>query len=277
MYTAGGTDSLSLIGLNGKAQVVGVYVTHPIIMRLNRSLNLKFGGESISLHDNLMGSTQDKDEIRKLTAALSYESTDRFLGKNFIGFGFSRGLGEFLGGTKNGATNPGPSYVGADGMFNKFTLDATRIQKLQGHSYLIAKGNIQYSPDRLFSAERMQLGGEGSVRGVNPGTKNGDSGFFTSLELVVSPLAPETEVLNQKIGDSIQFTLFTDYGGAANSSPHPSETASASLSSIGAGLRLYGGNMLTFKLDWALPSRNGGYKSISVSDSQVYVQAVVSF
>ncbi len=277
VYAAGGNDSLAVVGLNGKAQVVGLYVTHPLMKRLDTSLNLKFGGESVSLHDTLLGSTQDKDEIRKLTAGISYESTDRFLGKNYIGFGYVRGLGGFLGGTKDGATNPAPSHVGSDDMFNKLTLDAMRIQKLPGHNYLIAKGNFQYSPDRLFSAERMQLGGVGSVRGFNPATTSGDSGYVTTLELVVSPFFPETVLFSQKIGDTIQFALFTDYGGVTNTTPHPSENASSTLSSIGAGLRLYGANMFTFKLEWALPSTHGGYKSVNVNESQVYVQAVVSF
>ena len=277
VYAAGGTDSLAIMGLNGKARVIGLYVTHPIMKRLGKSLNLKFGGESISLYDDLLGSTYDKDEIRKLTAGISYESTDRYLGKNYIGFVYARGLGGFLGGTKKGASNPGPSYAGADGMFNKFTLDAMRIQKLPGHNHVIARGNFQYSPDRLFSAERMQLGGEGSVRGVSPATISGDSGYVTSLELVVSPFFPETQIFNQKIGDTIQFALFTDYGGTTNTGPRPSESTSSNVSSIGAGLRLYGGNRYAFKLDWALPSTHGGYKNITVSESQVYVQAVVSF
>lgn len=277
VYAAGGNDSLAVLELNGKARVVGMYVTHPMVRKLDKSLNLKFGGESISLSDNLLGSTLNKDEIRKLTAGISYESTDRFLGKNYIGFGYSRGLGEFLGGSKTGATNPGPSYPGAENMFNKFNLDAMRIQKLPGHNYVIAKGNFQYSPDRLFSAERMQLGGEGSVRGINPATVSGDSGYFTSLELVVSPFSPETLIFDQKIGDSIQFALFTDCGGAINTDPHPSETSSFSMSSVGAGLRLHGGNRYSFKLDWAIPSEHGAYNSFNVNDSQVSVQAVVSF
>lgn len=277
VYAVGGADSLAPVGLNGKAQVIGLYVTQPLVKRLDRSLNLKLGGESVSLHDDLLGGTLDKDEIRKLTAGLSYESTDRFLGKNYIGFGYARGLGGFLGGTKNGAANPAPSYAGADDVFNKFTLDAMRIQKLPGHNYLMAKGNFQYSPDRLFSAERVQLGGEGSVRGVNPATTSGDSGYVTSLEFVVSPFFPETELFGQKIGDTIQFALFTDYGGAINTNPHPSETASSTLSCVGAGLRLYGGNMFSFKLDWAVPGTDGDYKSFKINESQVYVQGAVSF
>lgn len=277
VYAVGGADSLAAVGLNGKAQVVGIYATHPMVKRLDTSLNLKFGGESISLHDDLLNRTQDKDEVRKLIAGISYESTDRFLGRNFISFGYARGLGGFLGGTKNGAINPGPSYAGADNMFNKFNLDAMRVQKLPGYNHLIARGNVQYSPDRLFSAERVQVGGEGSVRGVTPATISGDSGYFTSLELVVSPFFPEKLIFNQKIGDTIQFALFTDCGWATNTSPRPSEINSSSVSSVGAGLRLYGDNRYIFKLDWALPSTHGSYKSINVNESQVYVQAAVSF
>lgn len=277
VYSVGGTDSLAQLGLNGTAHVAGLYVAHPILKTVDEALDVRFGGEYISLHDNLLGNAQDKDEIRTLTTGISYELSDRFLGRNFISFGYARGLGGFLGGTKSGALNPGPSYSGADDMFNKFNLDAVRIQKLPGYNYLMASGSFQYSPDRLFSAERMQLGGEGSVRGVNPATASGDSGYFTSLELVVSPFYPETPVFHQKLGNTIKFALFTDYGGVTNTSPRPSENTSSTLSSIGAGMRLYGADMFSCKLDWAIPSTHGGYDGFNIHDSQVYFQSVLSF
>jgi len=277
VYSVGGGDSLAVLGLNGKADVAGIYVTHPAIKRREETLNVRFGGEYISLYDNLLGSTQNNDEIRKITTGVSYESTDRFMGRNFISLGYARGLGTFLGGTEKGTLYPGPSNPGADNMFDKFNLDAMRLQKLPGYNYLLAKGSFQYSPDRLFSAERMQLGGEGSVRGVNPATASGDSGYFTSLELLLSPLFPETELFGQKIGNTIKFALFTDYGGVSTTNPRPSEISSSTISSIGAGLRLYGGDMFYGKLDWAIPSIGGGYKGLRMNNGQVYLQTVVTF
>jgi hemolysin activation/secretion protein len=277
LYSVGGADSLADIGLNGKADVAGIYVTHPVIKRRDETLNVRFGGEYISLYDTLLGDTINNDEIRKITTGVSYESTDRFMGRNFISLGYARGLGTFLGGTEKGALYPSPSHEGADNIFNKFNLDAMRLQKLPGYNYLLAKGSFQYSPDRLFSAERMQLGGEGSVRGVYPATASGDSGYFTSLELLLSPIFPEKELFRQKIGNTIKFALFTDYGGVINTSPRPAERSSTTLSSVGAGLRLYGGNMFYGKLDWAIPSTRGGYHGINVNNSQVYLETVVSF
>ncbi|MDD2307968.1 MAG: ShlB/FhaC/HecB family hemolysin secretion/activation protein [Desulfuromonadaceae bacterium] len=277
VYSVGGADSFAVLGLNGKADVAGIYVTHPVIKRRDESLNVRFGGEYLSLYDTLLGNTINNDEIRKITTGISYESADRFMGRNFISAGYARGLGTLLGGTEKGALYPSPSTPGADNIFNKFNLDAMRLQKLPGYNYLLAKGSFQYSPDRLFSAERMQLGGEGSVRGFNPATASGDSGYFTSLELLVSPLYPETELFRQKIGNTLKFALFTDYGGVNNTSPRPAERSSTTLSSVGAGLRLYGGKMFYGKLDWAIPSRRGGYHGLNVNDSQFYLQTVVSF
>ncbi|MDD2272265.1 MAG: ShlB/FhaC/HecB family hemolysin secretion/activation protein [Desulfuromonadaceae bacterium] len=277
VYSVGGVDPLATLGLNGKAHVAGIYATHPLIKKRSESLTIRFGGEYTSLHDNLLGSTQDKDEIRKMVTGISYESTDRFLGRNFVGFGYAQGIGALLGGTEKGALNPSPSYLGADNMFSKFNLDAMRLQKLPGYNYLTAKGSFQYSPDRLFSAERMQLGGEGSVRGFKPASVSGDSAYFTSLELLLSPLYPEAEIFGQKVGNTLKFALFTDYGGVINTSPRPSEITSAKLSSIGAGLRLYGGSTLYCKLDWALPGEDGGYSGFKVDNSRIYFQTVVSF
>lgn len=277
IYSVGGADPLATLGLNGKAHVAGIYATHPVIKKRTESLSIRFGGEYTSLHDNLLGNTQDKDEIRKVVTGISYESTDRFQGRNFVSFGYAQGIGALLGGTEKGALNPSPSYLGADNMFSKFNLDAMRLQKLPGYNYLTAKGSFQYSPDRLFSAERMQLGGEGSVRGFKPASVSGDSAYFTSLELLLSPLYPEAEVFGQKVGNTLKFALFTDYGGVINTSPRPSEISSAKLSSIGAGLRLYGGSTLYCKLDWALPGEDGGYSGFKVDNSLIYFQTVVSF
>jgi hemolysin activation/secretion protein len=273
----GGNDSLAALKLNGSANVAGLYFSQPLVKRLEQSLKVRVGGEYISLHDYIMGNTQDNDEIRKVTAAISYESVDRFQGRNFINLGYSRGLGGFLGGTKRGALDPAPSYSGAGDMFDKFTLDAVRIQKLPADSYLMANGSFQYSPDRLFSAERMQLGGQGSVRGVKPAKASGDSGYFASLELVGSPFFPETEIYKQKLGNVLKFALFTDYGGVINTSPHPSESSSSSLSDIGIGVRLYWGNRFSGKVDWAVPSAHGAFSDFSMSASQLYLQTMVSF
>jgi hemolysin activation/secretion protein len=277
LYAANGIESLALLGLKGISHVAGLYVTHPLVKRRSESLTLRCGGEYISLNDKVSGSTLDNDEIRKLTAGIAYETTDRFLGRNYIGFTYSRALGSILGGTENGVTNPSTSYLGADNSFNKFNLDAMRIQKLAGYNHLIARGSVQFSPERLYSVERMQLGGAGSVRGVNPGKASGDSGYFISAELVGSPFQPETPLFTQKLVDTVKFALFSDYGGVINTSPRPSEPTSATLTNIGTGLRVYVGTAISFKLDVAVPSSSGGYANLRLADSQMYVQALVSF
>jgi hemolysin activation/secretion protein len=275
-YSADGIDTLAVMGLQGSASIAGLYASHPVLKKLDKSVTVRLGGEYISLSDELLKHTQDKDEIRKITAGIAYESVDDFKGRNFINVSYARGLGGFLGGTTSGA-DPGPSYAGADDFFNKFNLDATRLQKLPGYNLLIARGTFQYSSDRLFSAERMQLGGMGSVRGFGAAQKSGDSGYAVTLELESSPFFPDTTIFHQKTGDTIKFALFTDCGGVINTNPQSVESTSTFLSSIGAGLRLYGGSMFTFKLDWAIPGAQGSYNSFSIRDSRVYVQTAVSF
>lgn len=276
IYSADGIDSLAVMGLQGSASIVGIYASHPVVKKLDKSVTVRLAGEYISLSDELLKHTQDKDEIRKITTGIAYESVDGFKGRNFVNVSYARGLGGFLGGTTSGA-DPGPSYPGADNFFNKFNLDAMRIQKLPGYNLLAARGAFQYSPDRLFSAERMQLGGMGSVRGFGAAQKSGDSGYTLTLELESSPVFPDTTIFNQKTGDTIKFALFTDCGSVINTNPQSVESTSTFLSSIGAGLRLYGGNMFTFKLDWAIPGAQGSYNSFSIRDSRAYLQTAISF
>ncbi len=277
IYSASGDESLTPLELKGKAHVFGLYATYPLIRKLNRTVNLKFGGEYITLYDNVLGSTKDTDEIRKISIGISHELTDNYKGKNIFGFGYARGLGGFLNGTKSGAINPNPSYLGADDSFNKFNIEAMRVQKLPGDNQLVARASFQYSQDRLFSAERMQVGGEGSVRGVNPGTLSGDSGYFGSLELLVAPFSSGTVVYNQKISEIVKLAFFTDLAKAINSSPRPTEISSATISNIGVGIRLYAGTRFTSKLDLVIPSLNGIYNSLNLNDSQIMFQTMFLF
>ena len=90
----------------------------------------------------------------------------------------------------------------------------------------------------------------------------------------------DIQFLNKPINDTVKLALFTDHGGVTNTSPRPSEITFSSLSCIGTGVRwydAYGGNNVSFKLDLAIPSAHGSYSSFRLSDSQVYVQALVSF
>jgi hemolysin activation/secretion protein len=149
-----------------------------------------------------------------------------------------------------------------------------RIQKLPGYNHLILRASGQYSPDRLFLAEKFNLGGEGTIRGINPATLSGDSGLLTSAEFVTSPLFGNRTIFNQKVGDTLKFAFFTDYGKVVTTDRQATDLPDSDRWSVGAGARLYAGKHFTCKLDWAAPWRDG---SFSAKHSFTYIQATISF
>jgi hemolysin activation/secretion protein len=149
-----------------------------------------------------------------------------------------------------------------------------RIQKLPGYNTLQGRFSAQYSPDRLFLAEQFTLGGQGTIRGFEPAKIGGDSGFLTSIELNTSPLFPTETVFGQKVGDTIKFAFFGDYGSVFTSKQRADEKGRDSLWSLGAGARLYLGRHFSCRLDWAVPAIDD---HLDMKKSMTYIQATLSF
>jgi hemolysin activation/secretion protein len=151
---------------------------------------------------------RDKDSITTLNAGLNYKETNNFLMGSRIEVGsrqytvanlgvshsrrmldglwafdltYSQGLGLF------GAVERGEPGAGdAEPEFSKFsgTVSVTQpfqlaTQNLQFSSMV----NGQYSPDNLFGAEQISLGGISNVRGTRDSVLFGNNGLFTRNEL----------------------------------------------------------------------------------------------
>ncbi|GAB1581069.1 ShlB/FhaC/HecB family hemolysin secretion/activation protein [Phyllobacterium phragmitis] len=151
---------------------------------------------------------RDKDSITTLNAGLTYKETNNFLMGSRIEVGsreytvanlgvshsrrwlgglwvfdvsYSQGLGIF------GAVERGEPGAGdADPQFSKFsgTVSVTRPFELSGQNLQFSSMiNGQYSPDNLFGAEQISLGGYSNVRGVRDSVLFGNNGFFTRNEI----------------------------------------------------------------------------------------------
>jgi hemolysin activation/secretion protein len=95
-----------------------------------------------------------------------------------------------------------------------------------------------------------------------------------SAELHASPIYPEAEIFNRKIGNAVKFVLFADHAGAYRNDVQPGENKDDYLTSVGAGIRFYEGKYFSMKIDWAVPKTEGKFKT---KNSQTYVQATMSF
>ena len=104
---------------------------------------------------------------------------------------------------------------------------ATRLPVLD--SQLIARADVQLTPDPLLTLEQVAIGGRYTVRGYREFTLVRDNAVLASLELRV-PLVRKT-----RWADYLELAPFFDYGrgwNAVGSTPDPLD-----ISSVGVGLR----------------------------------------
>jgi hemolysin activation/secretion protein len=266
------SGELTPLGLEGKANIAGIWATHPLIKTREHTLNVRVGFDYKNINEYALQDLVSKDHIRVATLGIGYDSVDRFLGKNYLGITYHKGIKGFIGGT--GYNESDLSRQGADGGFDKITADVLRIQKLPGYNHILLRATGQYSDDLLFVAEQYMIGGAGSVRGFNPAERIGDIGYTLTAEAVLSPFFPEKTIFNQKIGDTIKFALFVDHGYVRRNSPLPGDIHQAYLTGIGAGIRLYAGNIFSLKLDYGIPKEDSTFET---RKSVTYLQAMISF
>jgi len=273
LYQASG--DASILGLKGNADIAGVYVSHPLIKTMDGTLTARFGFDYKDVREYALEELTARDNVRVGTFGLTYDSTDRFLGKNFADVTYHQGMRGFLGG--NGADDPDTSRIGADGGFSKVTGDVIRIQELPmipGYNHLLLKGSGQYSSDPLVVVEQFLIGGEGSVRGFNPAEKTGDTGYSLTAEAVLSPFFADNTIFGQKVGNTIQYAFFIDHGYVRKNMPQPGDYQQAYLTGLGGGLRIYAGKMFSLKIDYGIPRVNGSFET---RQSMTYLQAMFYF
>lgn len=188
---------------------------------------------------------RDKDSITTLNSGLTYKETNNFLLGNRIEVGSRRytdgDLGishsrRMLGGLwvfdvtySQGldlfdAVPPGDPGAGdADPRFSKFTGTITMTRPLEmaaQHLELNSIVTAQYSPDNLFGAEQMSLGGYSSVRGTRETMLYGNNGFFVRNDLAwrTQPFAGNAN-LSKAFGELRPY-VGLDYGRIASQAPH---------------------------------------------------------
>ncbi|MFK0209274.1 ShlB/FhaC/HecB family hemolysin secretion/activation protein [Agrobacterium sp. NPDC090283] len=208
---------------------------------------------------------RDKDSITTLRGGLTYKQTDNFLLGNRIEVGSRRytigtlGLSRsqrILGGViaLDFALDKGldlfdaveagePGAGTADPRFLKFntTVSATRPFEAAGQRFeLTTLLNAQYSPDNMFGAEQIGLGGFSNVRGLRESLIFGNNGFFSHNELVWRTMPWEGTSLAPVLGELRPY-LGLDYGRVFSQDRF--DIPGGYLASWTVGAKLVGGNI----------------------------------
>ena len=127
-----------------------------------------------------------------------YGMTDDNYGRWIGNFGFDFGL-----------TGDGHGAV-QDTTFVKLTAGATRVQRLFGRSLGIVRVGGQYSPNKLFAAEQMQMGGPYTLRGYQPAELIGDYGVTGTVEYRFP--VPFLDRILPKVDERLKLAVFYDWG-----------------------------------------------------------------
>jgi hemolysin activation/secretion protein len=128
-----------------------------------------------------------------------YGMTDDSYGRWIGNLGFDFGMG---GDDKMNSIS--------DTTFFKLTGGVTRVQRLFARSLGIIRVNGQYSPNDLFAAEQMQLGGPYTLRGYQPAELIGDYGVTGTVEYRF-PI-PFLNRIAPKLDERIKLAGFYDFG-----------------------------------------------------------------
>ncbi|EJJ31132.1 ShlB/FhaC/HecB family hemolysin secretion/activation protein [Rhizobium sp. CF142] len=209
---------------------------------------------------------RDKDSITTLNTALNYKQTDNFLmgsrievgsrqysvgslgishSRRMLGgvwvfdLGYSQGL-DIFDAVKRGE----PAAADAEPEFSKFsaTLNVTTPFEISGqHLQYATVINGQYSPDNLFGAEQISLGGYSNIRGTRDSVLFGNNGVFMRNEIVwrTQPWASNALLVN-RLGELRPYAGI-DYGHVFGQERFSIE--SGDIASWTVGSRLTGGTI----------------------------------
>jgi hemolysin activation/secretion protein len=144
------------------------------------------------------------DHIRYVRFGGTTDFADRFSGINLISAHAEQGL-NVLGASDN-PNSTTSSRFGADGIYSKFTMQASRTQALfnQFSAYVLASGQYAFNP--LLTTVQFGFGGSQLGRGYDPAEILGDRGLAGSAELRYD-MAPDKVFLK-----NVQLYAFYDIG-----------------------------------------------------------------
>ncbi|MBD1852950.1 ShlB/FhaC/HecB family hemolysin secretion/activation protein [Cyanobacteria bacterium FACHB-502] len=149
--------------------------------------------------------------------------------------------------------------TGTDGRFFAWLGQFQWVQRLSPRWVLVSRLVAQLTPDSLLSLERFGYGGIGTVRGYRQNQLVTDNGFLGAVEARFA-LLPNS--------NRLQLIPFAEIGhGWNNESPDPT---TATLASVGLGLRWAITQDLAIGLDYGIPLIDVESEGDSLQDNGLY-------
>lgn len=197
------------LGASGKAEILGVSLTHPLIRARQQNLYGQFGIEGKKFEDKI--STPANDSERQILLArlgVLGNHVDATAGAgSFSSYALNATLGHVRLDAATQAIDQDTGGQQTAGEFSKFNLEFQRVQYFGHRSNLHLNLQVQRASKNLASAEKMTLGGPTGVRGYPVGEGVGDSGLLLNLEYHYQLPAATT-----LMGEPLSLAAFYDHG-----------------------------------------------------------------
>lgn len=235
-WVAGANKSLTLPGyfltpFETKGDAVTYYTTlqYPVILTRTENLTLNAGFNYLNSESTTLGFLLYFDHIRPGRIGATYNFADRLGGSNALSANLEHGFNVM--GASHNPTSRTVSRFGADGIYTKWNLQASRIQPIWGRlsGFLLAQGQYSYSP--VLASIQFGFGGSQVGRGYDPAEILGDRGAAGSAELRIDTYP------NLAFVATTQFYAFYDIGVIWNIQNLPDIKQKQSASSTGVGAR----------------------------------------
>ena len=185
--------------VKGNAQSYFFKLTHPLIQTAKSDLYAYTGYDLVNADTTAYnGQARLADYTLHVWRSGLYGMTDDSYGRWIGTLGIDFGMG-----------GNGNSKI-CDTRFFKLSGGITRVQRLFARSFGIVRVNAMYSPNNLYAAEQMQLGGPYTLRGYQPAELIGDYGVSGTVEYRF-PI-PFLNKIAPKIDERIKLAAFYDWG-----------------------------------------------------------------
>lgn len=228
------------IDTSGNSSQFGLNVDRVILRDQHSITTLNMGLIYKETNNFVMGNQTEVGSRQYTVGNLGLSHSRRMLGGLWVfDANYAQGLGMF-GSVKHGTPGAGD----ADPTFSKFsgTMSVNKPFEVSGQNFQFSSMvNGQYSPDNMFGAEQISLGGYSSVRGTRDNLLFGNNGFFIRNELVwrTKPWA-NNAVASKRLGEFRPY-VGLDYGQVFKQSQFGIEGGDVAGWTVGA--RLAGGNI----------------------------------
>ncbi|MDH4226369.1 MAG: hypothetical protein OEV59_01250 [Deltaproteobacteria bacterium] len=255
------------LGIEGKSDIFGGYISHPFIVKRLTNFTVTLGYDRKHMFEYVLKEQLTNDDLAVGYLRFDYDRIDSYNGKTIFSLTYSHGFPDFAGSLPDVKEDPNQSRLGANGEFEKASVDIARIQRA-GNVLLLLKLAGQFSAERLVTPEMFAIGGPGSVRGYNVATCLGDAGYAATFE-VTAPLIPFSgnwSLWGFRVGDMLRIAAFADNGGVRRNNLYAGENKNDDLTGVGVGLRIDLFDRIEATGDVAAPVRSRSIRS----DDRIY-------